>query len=261
MKNLIKASAALMSLSLFGCFNAQPTPPCAVGHGGYAAQLVKLTGPATGTCVRNADIIGVQKYRQEDGTQDIYLKPESISAFQYLSGVPPLGGDYTSLSIGDLPANEPNAEGFCTVPSLTPATGATFAGFDGNGDAVPGPELTYTFSNVDFYVQGSTAGTQFRADLTIADNAGGCTATYEVRAMYPVIFCNDLREEGDINTPREQNCSEVDHVWSGVSVNPLFATTCTQYGNLELAPDYDYALTGATPWHICVPATEIPSLK
>lgn len=257
MKTLIKASAAVVAAALFGACNfAQPTPPCAVGHGGFAAELVHTGGATSGACFRTGDIIGVQKYRQDDGTQDIYLKPESISVLDYFAEAQ--ASEYTSLASGTLADNDPNAEGFCTVASLSPATGTTLVG----------ENLTYQFTNVEFFVQGSVPGTQFRADLVISDDAG-CTANYDVRAMYPVVFCNELDDEATFGEPKESVCRpvaegeppHVDHVWSFVAANPLFDATCKPYGNPAHDPaDYDYAVSGETAWHLCVPATDIPAL-
>lgn len=270
MKNMIKVSAAIVSALLFtGCNFEQATPPCAVGHGGYAAELVKITGPASGRCVRRADIIGVQKFRQENGDQVITLKPEVISILEYGNQ----GADFTSLATGTLAENEPNAEGYCTVSELSVATGGVVAGYD----------LTYRFSNVEFYVQGSTAGTQFRADLEISSPADGaepaCTATYEVRAMYPVVFCNAYSDDvvahphgvSDAQDPDkckrpEDGTQHVDDIWSGVAANPLFDAKCSAYGNPDETPaEYDWFFPTAklpqpVAWQVCVPAGEIPSL-
>lgn len=283
MKNLIKASAALIATALFaGCNFAQPTAPCIVGHGGYGASYTYVSGDNAedSPCFRESDIIGVQKYRQGglDDPQTVYLKPESISSFTYLTEGP-TGEAYTSLASGDLAGYEPE-DGRCTVPTLTAASGPLLE----RVLAGDGTEVTYQFSNVAFVVEGSIAGTQFSADLTISREASGtgpaCSTTYRVNAMYPVIFCNDHDAEGKLVAAAStadvepadgvpDACQEADHFWSGYAANPAFNSQCQQYGNP--GGNYDWLFANEEPddpadyqapvnWFICTPAADVPSL-
>ncbi|MDQ3262530.1 MAG: hypothetical protein M3Y59_02545 [Myxococcota bacterium] len=252
MKNLIKTSAAVITAALLGaCSFDQATPPCAVGHGGYGAQYTHVSGNTSGACFRKGDIIGVQKYRSVDSdVQTVHLRPEVIGFGQGLPGVdePDLTSD------GELTGPRPGADGFCTAPSLSVATGVTNAG---------DYELSYAFSNVRFYVQGAVPGTQFTADLTISSTDEACSSTYTVQALYPVVFCNDFREATDnrpegTGAPSEELCDEPDHLYSHYSANPLFDSTCNEVGNY--AEDLDWLDIGQA-WHLCTPTTAVPSLK
>lgn len=252
MKNLIKTSAAVIATALLGaCGFDQATPPCAVGHGGYGAQYTYVSGNQSGACFRKGDIIGVQKYRTVDSdAQTIHLRPEVIGFGEGLVGFE----EPNLTSAGPLTSPRPDADGFCTAPSLSVASGVTNAG---------DYSLSYAFSNVKFFVDGAVAGTQFTADLTISSTDEACSSTYTVKAMYPVLFCNDFNEATEdrpagTGQPNQELCGEPDHLWSHYSASPLFDSTCNEIGNY--AEDLDWLEIGQ-PWHLCTPTKDVPSLK
>lgn len=135
----------------------------------------------------------------------------------------------TPNAIGDFTANEPDSQEFCQVlsaeshvvfPGATVDTDAevpcttdqdcTDGGADGATckpldpddpmagsscfftDVFEATDLTYKWSNLNFYVTAAATGTQFTADLEVVLN--GCTATYKAVGMWPAVDCTGYTE-------------------------------------------------------------------
>jgi hypothetical protein len=253
MKIQMKLTLMAAASALLACNTAQPVPECAVAHGGYAAKFTPNGGTnVAAPCIRVGDIIGVQKYRQSNGDINVVLKSEWQAENMYGA----LGNDPDMpLAVGKLSATKPDAENFCTVPTLSAAIVNPAVG-DPNGDA-----LTYTWSNVKLYMTGAVPGTQFHADLVISDSVSGCSANYKVDAAFPVVAC--LNGDGDVDpaicklntlTPPK---NVQDDWYSGLTMNPTFDTVCQ---NVRNAGDPDLLGGNDGTTDLCVPTTEVPSL-
>jgi len=267
MKTQIKWSLLTAAVVALGaCNSGQPTPPCAVGHGGYSAKYTLVAGSCTGTgceaapsatsgsCIRSGDIIGVDKYRPTtaSGSQTVWLKAEPLAEAEFGT----VAGDVSpGIGSGALAAATGDAQNFCNVPTVTAMTGTTLLG----------DTLTYTFSNVKFYMTGAVPGTQFKADLSIS--GADCTARYTVDALYPVVFCPAFDANGDATGLGDVTaCSAPDQWWSYVEANPMFDMECAATGNM--AKDWDQATLTNTdafglpvPHWLCVPKNAVPSVK
>jgi hypothetical protein len=77
-----------------------------------------------------------------------------------------------------------------TAQKTAPASGAT-----------PAKALAYTFSNVRIASHPAAVGNQLTAELSYTED--GCTATYDVAALWPSTYCGD-----DAGSPDDTICAE-----------------------------------------------------
>jgi hypothetical protein len=245
---ILHSTMMAAAVAMVAACSGQPQIPCAVGHGGYSAKfsMVTCTGAdCTGpnaTCVREGDIIGLQKYNETSGNAEVYIKSEWLAENEY-----GLVGDDPRIPVahGKLTAFRPAADNFCSVPNITEMT----------ADDVNGNNLTYAFSNMKLYNTGQVPGTQWTADLTIHNPSSSCLATYKVAAVYPVVGC--LNADTGVEDPTV--CNKPDQWYSGLQANPLFALTCGKIRN-DGDPDIFGAEVGSENL-ACVAAKAIPSLN
>ncbi|AKJ06240.1 Putative lipoprotein mlpA precursor [Archangium gephyra] len=180
----------------------------------------------TNTCPElPGELLGLQKYAQPSGEQLLALKPRTLNAMDPTDALDP---EHPPYALGVLPA-EADAEGFCTIPLLSIA--------EKQVASVPEPSLPthalYRWSNVRLVALPEAPGTQLLADLEYT--ADGCTARYEVWAMWPGnIGCAD---EDSPREPDDSLCQQSRSIPRG------FAVTC------------DPSLLR------CVPAQRPPSLR
>ncbi|EAU67451.1 MlpA [Stigmatella aurantiaca DW4/3-1] len=165
--------------------------------------------------------LGVSKYFSPQGESQFAIKPATLSA---LDGRDPQRPSYSQAAMPE----EANAEGFCVVPSLPEMRKQAEA--DPTG-AEPAVSVSYRWSNVRIVSQPVIPGTQFVADLEYTEN--GCTAAYEVWAMWP----------GDVSCDNGQGAPDETRCETAITLNSDFATKC------------DPTLS------LCVPAKRPPSLK
>jgi hypothetical protein len=209
----------LATTLLAACDNAQPPIGCPVQSLEWAATYKPL---GTNTCaVKAGEQLGIQKFSRPSGDERLIIKPETLATLEtneevnvgYLQGVL---------------AKEADAEGFCSATDVVVI---------GKSSAEPGQQpvdITYAWSNVRMSATPLAPGTQMVANLEYTE--AGCTAQYEVWAMWPAVGC-ESEEEGKEGQPDNSICANAG------SINPDFATVCD--------PD---AL-------LCVPARRPPSLK
>lgn len=129
--------------------------------------------------------------------------------------------EFTPNALGDFAAAEPDDADFCQVPTISDAhvifpgadvpvdTGEPCMDDPGCEAVIPGSvceiptdategtcfvtvtlaqaDLTYKWSNLQFYVTAGAPGTQFTGDVEISLN--GCTATYTAVGMWPAVDC------------------------------------------------------------------------
>jgi hypothetical protein len=106
------------------------------------------------------------------------------------------------------------------------------AGMGGGGGeteepALPATSRSMTWENVQIYVTAAAPGTQLTADLTYVED--GCTATYEVVAVFPAVYCGSPNDEGD-DVADDKLCeTEADPEGGleyGSGINPDFPRRC-----------------------------------
>ena len=109
-------------------------------------------------------------------------------------------------SIGDFASATPDDDDVCTVPKLSDAR-QTLPQFtyvppkDKPTDPPKSPvsvdagDITYAWSNIRLYVTAALPGTQLVGDLTYTKN--GCTASYDVLALWPSVSCDNGKGQPD----------------------------------------------------------------
>jgi len=215
----LTTAAALVA----SCDTRQPAMGCLVQGVSWVATY-KPVGPHT--CPElPGELLGLQTYLQPSGERLLGLKPQTLNAMDPTDELDP---EHPPYAIGALPA-EVAADGFCTVSSLSVAEKHVPADPE---QSLPA-HAVYRWSNVRIVVQPEVPGTQLIADLE--RTAEGCTARYEVWAMWPGdIGC---AAEGSPEEPDESICQHSESIPRG------FAVTC------------DPGLL------LCVPAQRPPSLR
>lgn len=249
--------AAALSLLSMAC--EQPAPKCTIARGIFAATYTRVSG--SGDCAAlKGDALYVQAYSAQTSKSDkapnydetsIAIQPGfTLGLLGNAAGamVEPNPKD-KPYAYGTFDAAEPDADDFCVANDLSPARVRLPVApawempdpEDTTGMAPPitNPEqpaidLQYAFSNVRVYTTAAAVGTQFAADLTLTQD--GCTAKYEVAALYPYVACAK-----DADCSAEPDASDGRPLGSGI--NPDFSVRCD--------PDL----------MVCVPKKAPPSLR
>ncbi|WP_309890832.1 hypothetical protein [Archangium sp.] len=170
------------------------------------------------------ELLGLQKYIQPSGEQLLALKPQMLNDMDPTNELDP---EHPPYSLGVLPA-EADAEGFCNVSSVSVAEKHVP---EDPEEFLPA-DAVYRWSNVRLVALPEVPGTQLIANLEYTED--GCTAQYEVWAMWPGDL--DCADEDSPDEPDDSLCQHSE------SIPPDFAVTC----------DPDLLL--------CVPARRPPSL-
>ncbi|MFY0562857.1 hypothetical protein ACN28E_03350 [Archangium lansingense] len=205
------------------CDTRQPAIGCPVQGLDWVATYKPV---GENTCPElPGELLGVQKYTEPSGEQLLALKPQTLNDMDATDELDP---EHPPYSLGVLPA-EADADGFCTVPSLSVAEKHV----PEDPEQVLPADAVYQWSNVRLVALPEAPGTQLLADLEYT--ADGCTARYEVWAMWP----------GDVDCAAEDSPDEPDDslCQQSESIPPSFAVTCDPFLLL------------------CVPAQRPPSLR
>ena len=237
---------------LSGCNFSQPMPGCIVQDGDWQAKYTLKTSEHAGQAcgALKGEALGVYKFTdpKKAGSTILAIRPEGAAALMVhhyeTTTVDSSGKEVTekvaaprvtdarvATTIGSF-ADEPDANSFCGGTSFTPAAvnaSVVYDKYQTTKEVAPAQSLTYSFDKVEVYSDPAAPGTQLRAELSYTE--GGCTAKYDVVAMWPIVECTPG------STDPKTSCGE------GSGVNPDFAVEC------------DQALK------VCVPSKPIPSLK
>ncbi|ADO69301.1 hypothetical protein [Stigmatella aurantiaca] len=182
------------------CDSDQPPIGCPVQSLEWAATY-KPKG--TSACpVKAGEQIGILKFSTPSGDERLSLKPATLTALDALDP------ERLPYSLGAL-AKESDAEGFCSATNVAVAEKHTPA-----SDGVAAQDIIYRWDNVRVLALPQAPGTQLVADLEYTEN--GCTAQYEVWAMWP----GDVECRGVTGGPDDSLCQ------NARSINPDFAVTC-----------------------------------
>jgi hypothetical protein len=209
---LVVASALLAS-----CETEQPPIGCPVQSLVWAATYKPM---GTSTCpVKAGEQIGIQKFSTPTGDERLVLKPQTLVDLEERDA------SSVAYSLGAL-AKEADVEGFCSATDVEVARKNAPA-----AEGLPAKSVSYKWSNVRVLALPVAPGTQMVAELEYTED--GCTAQYEVWAMWP----------GDIDCATEDGKPDNTICLEAGSINPDFAVTCD-------------------PTQLrCVPAKRPPSLK
>ncbi|MBN1206371.1 MAG: hypothetical protein JXB05_15770 [Myxococcaceae bacterium] len=193
------ALAATLSAS---CDTAQPPIGCPVQSLEWSATY-KLKGEST--CPMKAgEQLGIQKFSTPSGDERLSIKPQTLVDLEERDT------QHLAYSLGAL-AKEADAEGFCS------ATEVEVAQKDAPADdeqGLPPKKIVYRWGNVRVLATPQAPGTQLVADLEYTED--GCTAQYEVWAMWP----GDVECANEAGEPDNKICQDAG------SINPDFAVTC-----------------------------------
>lgn len=199
-------------------------------------------------------------------------------------------------AIGDFAVNEPDANDFCQVSTTAearvnfpgaqvpedtgePCTDNTECDAGPGGECTPvdpmdpaagntcvitydfeATDLTYRWSNLQFYVTAAATGSQFTADLEVVLN--GCTAQYKAIGMWPAVDCTHLLTgEPEVlmcHPDADPNNPDLPRLF-GSGINPDFGPVVCD-PNFGTVPAVDLYNGGVGSPH-CVLGTEtIPAL-
>lgn len=228
---LVFPALALGVLATTGC--QQPDLNCTVYHGYYAAKYELESGDPSSACGEfKGDILGLNAYYANAGGRpdlddgSMALRPQHVNALIfYAAGVEDLTTAEGAQAVGEFTAGKPAADDFCEAPSFSDANVSipevpeqpevmddpATTDVDETAPLVPGQAATtvsYQWSDVRVLVNADAQGTQLSADLRFEQD--GCSATYHVTALYPVVPCMT-----------DEDCDD-----DGNGINPGFSTVC-----------------------------------
>jgi hypothetical protein len=219
--------AALLALSLPGVVAAlasscaEPSNDCTAGHGLFAVRYTLVPGSkqGDGTCDQlTGELVGLEKYNpatmgdggESDGSPGAFVQDLTRAFLVVRSNT--LGSlannlvtpDMTAAqvqklqaeadSVGNFSSIKPDANGICTVPTLSPAEiKAPMMGM------TPATDIKYVWSNVRVLVTPSYDGLEMAADLTFTQD--GCTAQYQALGLFPGVSCSVPPPTDDAGNP------------------------------------------------------------
>ena len=207
-----------------GCAD-QPKPYCISTLSPFAVKLVEQT--RAGSCDGfgpggfNADPeVGLSPFYTRDakGQPDyargsVAIQTAELGSLYYAAegaGLPNTAGDGGLYSRGDFTGARPDADDFCSAPSLSlthlvlaeipaveddPATPDT----DESAPGQPAVDVSLDWSNVRVYVTAASFGTQMDADLVdtrLTPEGSGCAITYKALGLAPAVSCAATDADG-----------------------------------------------------------------
>ncbi len=216
MRQIVAAALAVAGAGLFGCGGAVE-PQCSVGRasfdgstGSHALTYTLKPGQnATQTCAQlEVGRAGLWKFYPNGFTEKglVGLRMDLAGALVADEGARVTVNKATSL--GDFAAFNPEADGFCPVPSPSMAEVVLEA---------PAERHAWEWSNLRIHNTESIPGTHFFADLKYTVDT--CSANYGVEGIWPVIECSEDKD-CDPNPDRSVGRTQ------GSGLNPLFPVKC-----------------------------------
>ncbi|HEX8537459.1 MAG TPA: hypothetical protein VF664_08335, partial [Cystobacter sp.] len=185
---------------LSSCDSTQPPIGCPLQSLDWSA-VYTLKEPTLCPVIK-AEMLGIQKFSSRTGDERLSINPQSLVELNDRDSSQP------SYSLGAL-AKQSDPEGFCSATDMAVATKDAPASEEG-----PATTLSYKWSKVRILATAQAPGTQMVADLERTEN--GCTAKYEVWAMWP----------GDVECGNETDGPDDSVCQTELSINPDFAVTC-----------------------------------
>lgn len=188
-----------------GC--SQPAAQCTVGSASFSPYVAKFyltDGDPESACGGiPGDFIGMQQYNPAAG--DVPDDTQKFLAIQ----VNTLGDLYQNAiegdpdethkpySLGKFNAVDPDSNNLCSVPTLSPAQlHLPEVPGEGGGGGTPAPaqvetSLSIEWSNVNIFVTTALLGTQAQGTMKLT--LDGCSATYNVVALWPAVGCEKVK--------------------------------------------------------------------
>jgi len=222
------AMLGIVAMCFSGCAD-EPEPNCIATTAPFAVKLLErdrqesTTGAcdAFGPASFNADPeVGLAPFyaRDSKGQPDydkgsLAIQTAEVGKLYFYaqdSGVDNAATDGTVYSLGAFNGSKPDADHFCTAPTMSP-THIVLADVpavpddptteeDESVPEQPAVDIKLDWSNVKVYVTAASYGTQFAADLTdtrTAADGSTCTITYKAVGLAPAVPCNLLDADGN----------------------------------------------------------------
>jgi hypothetical protein len=216
MKNIILASIVIpVGVLVASC--GQPPVTCTVSPAlPYAAKYTLTSGD--GACAElPGDLVGFGAYNPQkvvNGEVQPDLNQVSMAirtnllgsqvAFALDNGVVDATEGHAPHAFGPFVDAFPDANGICR-PDLAPAEQTLAAVEEDLGDPedpdddIPAQAATSvkeTWTDVEVFVTAAALGTQVKGTYTLEQD--GCTATYDVIALFPEVFCSEIVPDPDL---------------------------------------------------------------
>jgi hypothetical protein len=256
-----------------GCETDQPPGACKASHSSNYGIFDLTSAPDAGECsALTGDFVFMSKYNEPGSTENKLAISVGSVAGEFLE-------DERVQSVAELThasdyPNEPT-DGVCVAENITPVE-LNLPAIDkplpdGGVETLPPVNRTYRFSNVRVVSTPLVPGTQWTADLEYT--AGGCTSTYAVIGISPLVSCHEvfLDEEENLLPVLDdaglpimvpEKCQQpvtLDDGGMTAAVSDITGETTNIAFDLECDPK-PRVCPGHGPCHVCRPAGEVPAL-
>jgi hypothetical protein len=280
-------AVGLAAAALGSCVD-QPPPLCVTTTAGFAVKLIETVRAESvpGACSTfgpasfNADPeVGVSPYyaRQGNGQPDyrrgsIAVQTAELGGLVYAAegrgvfNVP----EGQLFSRGDFASPEPDAESFCSVPSLSPTRVLLPAPDSAPDDpattdvdeSLPGQaavDATLDWSNIRVYVTADIFGTQMDAQLVdtrVTPEGASCAITYRALGIAPAVPCVLADPETGAPLTNPDGSLQLDPA----ACNPEADPSAGRYFGSGLSPSARFECNASTGFCM-IEGEEIPALR
>lgn len=192
-----------------------------------------------GTCVPfSPNAIGEFPVIEPDSNDFCTLPTVAESRQVFPGGIIPIDTEVACMTDAECDPMAMGPGGVCTpLDPMDPMAGSTCV----IDDVYEPTDITYRWSNVQFYVTAAATGTQFMADLEVVLN--GCTATYRAVGMWPAVDCtNFVTGEPDVamcHPVADPNNKDLPRLY-GSGINPDFGPVVCDpnFGPISVVDQY-----------------------
>jgi hypothetical protein len=228
-----------------------------LGSGGGSGPCSELSGDALGFAAYNS--------MKPEGAPDLsqvsmavrttFLGSLVAHAAEY--GIGDETDGHAPHAFGAFESGLPDANGICRPAELSqalqeipvvPADEGDPADPEDDIPEQPATSVTETWTDVEVYVTAANPGTQMRGHYAVEQD--GCSAEYEVLAVFPQVYCGDEdmlpdQDEDDDNEPDGAFCNAEAHpqLGYGSGISPDYPVVCDPvmlFCVLDAAPGGDF---------------------
>lgn len=285
----LRACCAAVAAGALGSCVEQPPPLCVTTTAGFAVKLIE-TGARVestpGACAGfgpdgfNRDPeVGVSPYYLRDGRGQpdysrgsIAVQTAELGALVYGArerGVPDADGAQP-YSRGDFAASEPDAQSFCSVPTLSVtrvllppiaplADDTATPDVDESSPGQPAIDATLEWSNVRVYVTADIFGTQLEAqliDTRRTPDGQSCAISYRALGLAPAVPCMALDPESGAPLTNPDGSLQLDPAACDTEANP----EAGRFFGSGLSPSARFECNGTTGFCM-IEGDSIPALR
>lgn len=198
----------------------QPTIDCRTLHvGGYIAKYTLVSGGPECSAIPG-EVFGLQSYYRATSDRKAINLDDSFLAirpqeFGNIKDEANTYGDADTFnteelnSLGDFTGVDPNSDGICTVQDPSPAVvdiNEIPVDEEDEYEGRAATNISYTWRDVRVLVTPGAPGNLMEAELTRVQD--GCSATFQVIAMWPIVGCEKLNETVVDGEPEVEHTGE-----------------------------------------------------